>query len=49
MIDVMGTGPIDDKAVVKIKAAAERFYWFTWSMAIEQTKKNGGGFKRRSF
>ena len=49
LIDVKGTGPIDDKSIVKIKAAAERFYRFDWTMAIQQTVKNGGGFQRREF
>lgn len=48
-IDVKGSGPIDAKSIVKIKAAAERFFWFTWQQAIEQTKKNGGGFVVREF
>jgi hypothetical protein len=47
LIDVKGSGPIDAKSIVKIKAAAERFYWFDWTMAIEQLKKNGGGFVAR--
>lgn len=47
LIDVKGTGPIDDKSVVKIKAAAERFYWFDWTMEVEQTKRDGGGFVAR--
>lgn len=48
-IDVKGTGPIDDKSIVKIKAAAERFFWFTFAMDVEQPKKLGGGFKSRVF
>ena len=49
LIDCKGSGMIDDKSIVKIKAAAERFYWFNWTMAIERTKKNGGGFEVREF
>ena len=48
-IDSKGTGPIDDKSIAKIKMAAERFFFFTFCMDVEQTKKNGGGFKRRVF
>ena len=47
LIDVKGSGPIDAKSIVKIKAAAERFYWFDWTMAVERLKKNGGGFLDR--
>jgi len=47
LIDVKGSGPIDPKSVVKIKAAAERFYWFDWTMSVERLKKNGGGFVAR--
>lgn len=49
LIDVKGSGPIDDKSIVKIKAAAEKFHWFLWTMVIEQKKENGGGTKRREF
>jgi hypothetical protein len=48
-IDVKGTGPIDAKSIVKIKAAAERFYWFSWRQAVERIKKEGGGFTMQEF
>jgi hypothetical protein len=48
-VDVKGTGPIDDKAIVKIKTAAELFWWFDFVMDIQQPKNLGGGFKRRAF
>ena len=47
LVDVKGSGPIDPKSLVKIKAAAERWYWFDWVMAIERLKKDGGGFEVR--
>lgn len=45
-IDVKGSGIIDDKSIVKIKCAAEKFYAFDFVMEIEQAKKSGGGYKR---
>jgi len=49
LIDVKGSGPIDAKSIVKIKAAAEKFHWFRWTMVMEQKKESGGGTKRREF
>jgi hypothetical protein len=45
-LDVKGTGIIDDKSIVKIKCAAEKFYAFDFAMIIELRKKDGGGYKR---
>ena len=47
-VDVKG-GIIDDKAVVKIKCAAEKFFQFCFVMEQLQSKKNGGGWKRTEY
>lgn len=49
VIDVKGTGPIDDKSIVKIKAAAEKFFCFSFYIEKLRPKKDGGGFERRAF
>ena len=49
LIDVKGTGPVDDKSIVKIKCAAERFFEFRFVMEKQQTRKNGGGWKRTEY
>jgi len=49
LIDVKGTGPVDDKSIVKAKVAAQEFFMFVFVMDQQQTRKNGGGFKRREF
>jgi hypothetical protein len=43
-IDVKGAGPIDDKSIVKIKVAAEKFWMFKFRQEKRQTKKDGGGW-----
>lgn len=48
-IDVKGSGPIDDKSIVKIKCAAEKFWMFAFVMEQKQTKKNGGHWKRTEY
>lgn len=48
-VDVKGGGPIDDKSIVKIKVAAEKFFEFLFVMEKEQPKKIGGGWKRTEF
>lgn len=48
-VDVKGTGPVDDKSIVKAKVAAEEFWMFLFVMEQQQTKKNGGSWKRREF
>lgn len=49
LIDVKGGGPIDPKAIVKIKVAAERFWMFAFAIEQKQAKKNGGGWKRTDY
>lgn len=49
LIDVKGSGPIDAKAIVKIKVAAARFFAYRWVIEQKQTKKNGGGWKRTEY
>lgn len=49
LVDVKGQGPIDDKSIVKIKCAAEKFPMFTFVQEKKQAKKDGGGFVRREF
>lgn len=48
-VDVKGTGPVDDKSIVKIKVAAEKFFEYRFVMERERTKKNGGGFVRTEY
>ena len=48
-IDVKGTGPVDDKSIVKAKMAAELFFPFPFSILQEIPKKAGGGWKKRTF
>ena len=48
-IDAKGGGPIDDKSVVKIKVAAEKFPMFRFVMEQKRAKKHGGGWKRKEF
>jgi len=48
-IDCKGQGPIDDKSIVKIKAAAEKFPMFLFVQEKKQLKRDGGGFIRRAF
>lgn len=48
-IDTKGTGPVDDKSIVKGKVAAQEFWMFTFVMLQQQTKKQGGGWARREF
>lgn len=48
-VDVKGGGPIQDDSIVKIKAAAEKFWMFQFASEQQQTKKQGGGWKRREF
>ncbi len=48
-VDAKGGGPIDEKSIVKIKCAAEKFPQFRFVMEQKQSKKNGGGWHRREF
>jgi len=48
-VDVKGGGPIDDKSVVKIKVAAEKFPQFRFVQEKKRAKRDGGGFERREF
>jgi hypothetical protein len=48
-VDTKGSGPIDPKSLVKIKAAAEKFHLYQFVIEQRQTKKNGGGWKRTEF
>lgn len=48
-IDVKSPAPIDPKSLVKAKVAADKFWMFDFTIDQKQTKKNGGGFKRREF
>jgi len=48
-VDVKGSGPIDDKSIVKIKAAADKFPMFVFVQEKRQAKRDGGGFVRREF
>ncbi len=48
-IDAKGGGPIDDKSIVKIKCAAEKFPQFQFAMEQKQSKKAGGGWERKQF
>ena len=48
-IDVKGGGPIDDKSIVKVKCAAEKFWQFTFAIEQKQSKKNGGHWKRTEY
>jgi len=49
LIDCKGQGPIDDKSIVKIKAAAEKFPMFVFVQEKKQSNRDGGGFIRREF
>jgi len=49
MVDAKGGGPIDDKSIVKIKVAAEKFWMFRFVMEKKLAKKHGGGWERREF
>jgi hypothetical protein len=48
MVDCKG-GIIDPKSIVKIKAAAERFFQFAFVIEQQIPKKAGGGWRRREF
>ncbi len=48
-IDCKGGGPIEDDSLVKIKTASERFWMFGFAIEQKQSKKLGGGWKRRDF
>lgn len=48
-IDVKGSGPIQDDALVKIKMAARLFPMFHFYQEQKLKKKDGGGFRRRYF
>lgn len=39
----------EDDALVKIKVAAEMFGMFTFRAFVKQSKKDGGGWKERTF
>ena len=46
LVDVKGTRPRDEQAErVKIKAAAEKYWFFQFIVARRQAKNAGGGFK----
>jgi len=45
-VDAKGGGPIDPKSIVKIKAAADKFFQFQFATAQKLAKKNGGGWQR---
>lgn len=49
LVDVKGTGPVDDKSVVKVKVAADRFWMFRFVVEKERRVKDGGGFERKEF
>ena len=49
LIDVKGTGPVDDKSIVKAKVAAERFPMFRFVMERQRPKKDGGGWHRQEY
>lgn len=50
LVDVKGSAfAVDPKSVVKIKVAAEKFFWFKWSQAVKNTKRDGGGWTRKEF
>jgi hypothetical protein len=48
-IDTKGSGPIDPKSIVKIRCAAERYWYFTFAVEQRQTKKAGNGWKRTEY
>jgi hypothetical protein len=48
-IDAKGGGPMDDKSIVKVKCAAEKFHQFRFAIEQRLPKKLGGGWKRREF
>lgn len=48
-VDVKGSGPIDDKSIVKIKCAAEKFWMFRFAIEKRLPRKSGGGWERREF
>jgi hypothetical protein len=48
-IDVKGSGPIDDKSIVKIKVAADAWWEYDFAIVQKQTKANGGGWKRTDY
>ena len=48
-VDTKGTGPVDPVSKVKARTAAEKFYQFRFVMEQQQTKKDGGGWKRTEY
>ena len=48
-VDTKGAGPVDPKSIVKIKVAADRFFWYGFVIEQRQAKKNGGGWKRTDY
>jgi hypothetical protein len=48
-VDAKGGGPIDPKSLVKIKCAAEKFQQFAFVIEQKQSKKDGGGWKRKEY
>jgi hypothetical protein len=49
LVDAKGGGPMDEKSRVKIKVAADKFWFFRFSIAKARTKKDGGGFLVEEF
>lgn len=49
-IDVKGTRIQDEQAQrVKVKIAAEKYWYYRFKVAKQQTRKQGGGFKDECF
>ena len=48
-IDVKGSGPVDDKSIVKIKVAADVWWEYDFAIVQKQAKKAGGGWKRTDY
>jgi hypothetical protein len=48
-VDAKGGGPMDEKSRVKIKCAAEKFFYFRFSIAKARPKRDGGGFAIEQF
>ncbi len=48
-VDAKGGGPMDDKSRVKVKVAADRYWWFQFVIEQRQSKSKGGGWKREEF
>lgn len=48
-VDAKGGGPMDEKSCVKVKCAAEKFWWFRFTIVKRRTKKDGGGWTREEF